>query len=150
MAAVLVAQRFIEHHEGEKPAYPPFGELLVASLIVVGLSIAIRIAIPLVPALIEGNSVAAALQDVVNQFWERLPGVITPFMCTISLGLLCSYVDLWNGSSLRVAAVGAIGNGLAFSVAGFFVGTLLDPIVLAQFFYRIQTKRGSLSSLTPE
>ena len=97
MAAVLVAQRFIERHEGEKPAYPPFGELLVASLIVVGLSIGIRIAIPLVPALIEGNSVAAALQDVVNQFWERLPGVLTPFMCTISLGLLCSYVDLWNG-----------------------------------------------------
>ena len=135
MAAVLVAQRFIERHEGEKPAYPPFGELLVASLIVVGLSIGIRIAIPLVPALIEGNSVAAALQDVVSQFWERLPGILTPFMCTISLGLLCSYVDLWNGTSLRVAAVGAIGNGLAFLVAGFFVGQLLDPSVLAQFFY---------------
>jgi hypothetical protein len=134
MAAVVVAQRFIERHEGEKPAYPPFGELLVAALIVIGLSIAIRIAIPLVPAFIEGNSTGAALQDVVSQFRERLPGIITPFMCTISLGLLCSYVDLWGGTSVRVAMVGAIGNGLAFSVAGFLVGTMLDPSVLAQFF----------------
>jgi hypothetical protein len=43
-------------------------------------------------------------------------------------------VGLWSGTSLRVAAVGAIGNGLAFSAAGFFVGTMLDPSVLAQFF----------------
>ena len=134
MAAIVVAQRFIERHEGEEPAYPPFGELLVAALIVVGLSMAIRIAIPLVPALIEGNGAEAALQDVVSQFWQRLPGIITPFTCTISLGLLCSYVDLWKGTSLRVAAVGAIGNGLAFLAAGFLVGAMLDDSVLAQFF----------------
>jgi hypothetical protein len=94
MAAIVVAQRFIERHEGEEPAYPPFGELLVAALIVVGLSMAIRIAIPLVPALIEGNGVEAALQDVVSQFWQRLPGIITPFTCTISLGLVTT-----NGES---------------------------------------------------
>jgi hypothetical protein len=135
MAAVVVAQRFIERHEGEKPGYPPFAELLAAALIAVGLSMAIRIAFPLVLALIEGNSAAPALQDVVSQFWQRLPGLITPFTCTISLGLLCSYVDLWKGTSLRVAAIGAIGNGLAFLVAGFLVGTLLDDNVLAQFFY---------------
>ena len=134
MAAVVVAQRFIEHHEGEEPAYPPFAELLVAALIVVGLSIALRIAILLVPALIEGNSAAAALQDVLKQFPRRLPGLITPFICTISLGLLCSYVNLWKGSWLRVAAVGAIGNGLAFLVAGFLVGTLLDDGLLRQLF----------------
>ena len=80
MAAVVVAQRFIERHEGEKLAYPPFAELLLAALIVIGLSMAIKIAIPLVPALIEGNS--AALQDVFSEFWERLPGIITPFACT--------------------------------------------------------------------
>jgi hypothetical protein len=135
MAAVVVAQRFIERHEGEKPAYPPFGQLLVAALIAVGLSMAVRIAIPLVSAVIEGNSAAAALQDVVSQFRERLPGIITPFTCTISLGLLCSYVDLWKGTTLRVAAVGAFVNGLAFLAAGFFVGKLLDGSVLAQFFY---------------
>jgi NADH:ubiquinone oxidoreductase subunit 6 (subunit J) len=133
MAAVVVARRFIERHEGEKPAYPPFAELLVAALIVVGLAMAIRIAIPIVPALIEGDR--AALQDVFKQFWERLAGVITPFTCTISLGLLCSRVDLLKGTSLRVAAVGAIGNGLAFLTAGFFVGNLFNDSVLAQFFY---------------
>ena len=93
---------------------------------------AVRIAIPLAPVLIDGNS--AGLQDVFSQFWERLPGIITPFTCTISLGLLCSYVDLLNGTSLRIAAVGAIGNGLAFLAAGFLVGQLLDNSVLAQFF----------------
>jgi hypothetical protein len=135
MAAVVVAQRFIERHEGEKPAYPPFGELMVAALIVVGLCMVVRIAIPLVPALIEGNGASAALHNVVDQFWLRFPAIITPFTCTISIGLLCSYVDLWNGNSLRVATIGAIGNGLAFLAAGFFVGRLLDPNVLAQFFY---------------
>ena len=135
MAAIVVAQRFIERHEGEKPAYPPFGQLLVAALIAVGLSMATRIAIPFVPALIEGDSVAAALQNVVSQFRERLPALITPFFCTISLGLLCSYVDLWKGTLLRAALIGAIGNGLAFLAAGFLVGTLLDDSVLAQFFY---------------
>jgi hypothetical protein len=63
-----------------------------------------------------------------------LPGIITPFACTISLGLLCSYVDLLNRTSFRVAAVGALGNGLALSAAGFLVGRLLEDSVLAQFF----------------
>jgi hypothetical protein len=132
MGAVVVAQRFIERHEGEKPAFPPFAELVLAALIVVGLSMAIRIGIPLVPALIGGDG--SALQSVVTQFWERLPGIITPFICTISLGLLCSYVDLLNRTSLRVVAVGALGNGLALSAAGFLVGSLLDDLVLSQFF----------------
>ena len=55
---------------------------------------AMRIEIPLVPALAAGDS--SALQGVVTKFWERLPGIITPFTCTISLGLLCSYVDFVN------------------------------------------------------
>ena len=93
---------------------------------------AMRIGIPLVPALAAGDS--SALQGVVTQFWERLPGIITPFTCTISLGLLCSYVDFVNRTSFRVAAVGVLGNGLALSAAGFFVGRLLEDSVLAQFF----------------
>jgi hypothetical protein len=93
MAAVVVARRFKERHKGKKRAYPPVAELLVAALIVVGLSIAIR---PLIPVLIEGNGAAAALQDIVSQFWERSPGLITPFTCTFSLGLLCSYVDAFG------------------------------------------------------
>jgi NhaP-type Na+/H+ or K+/H+ antiporter len=70
MGAVVVAQRFIERHEGEKPAFPPFAELVLAALIVVGLSMAMRIGIPLVPALIGGDS--SALQGVVTQFWEKV------------------------------------------------------------------------------
>jgi hypothetical protein len=132
MGGVVVAQRFIERHEGEKPAFPPFAELVLAALIVVGLSMAMRIGIPLVPALFGGGSFA--LQSVVTHFWERLPGIITPFVCTISLGLLCSYVDLLNRTSFRVAAVGALGNALALSAAGFLVGNLLDDSVLSQFF----------------
>jgi hypothetical protein len=132
MGAVVVAQRFIERHEGEKPAFPPLAELVLAALIVVGLSMALRIGIPLIPALIEGDSVA--LHGVATKFWERLPGIITPFTCTISLGLLCSYVDLLNRTSVGVAAIGALGNGLALSVAGLLVGSLLDDAVLSQFF----------------
>ena len=44
-------------------------------------------------------------------------------------------MDLWKGTPLRIAAVGAIGNGLAFLIAGFVVGTLLDNSVLVHFFY---------------
>jgi hypothetical protein len=39
-----------------------------------------------------------------------------------------------NRTSFRVAAVGVLGNGLALSAAGFFVGRLLEDSVLAQFF----------------
>ncbi len=132
MGAVVVARRFIERHGGETSAFPPFAELLLAALIVVGLSVAMRIGFPLVPALIEGDS--SALHGVAIKFWERLPGIITPFACTISLGLLCSYVDLPNRSAVRVAAVGALGNGLALAAAGFLVGKMLNDSVLAQFF----------------
>jgi hypothetical protein len=131
MGAAVVAQRFIARHEGEGSAFPPIAELILAALVVVGLSMTMRIGFPLVPVLIGGDS--SALQAVVTQFWEKLPGIITPFTCTISLGLLCSYVDL-NRTSFRVAAVGALGNGLALSASGFLVGNLLDDSVLAQFF----------------
>jgi hypothetical protein len=43
-------------------------------------------------------------------------------------------VDFVNRTSFRVAAVGVLGNGLALSAAGFFVGRLLEDSVLAQFF----------------
>lgn len=133
MAAVLVAQRFIERLEGEKPTYPPLAELTLAALVVAGLSVALRIAVPLVPALVQGDS--SGLQHVFTQFWERLAGVITPFTCTISLGLLCAYVDLPNRSWLRVAAVGALGNGIALMGAGLLVGWLIEERVLLRFFH---------------
>lgn len=130
LGAILVAQRFIERHEGETTAYPPIAELTLAALIVAGLSVAMRIAIPLVPALIQGNG----LQDVVTEFVERWPGIIIPFVCTISLGLLCSYVNSLNWSWPRVAVVGALGNGFAFMAGGLLVGWLLDGSVLSKFY----------------
>jgi hypothetical protein len=130
LGAIIVAQRFIERQEGDWPAYPPIAELVVAGLVVVGLSIALRIGIPLVPALIQGQG----FQDVFKQFVERLPGTLTPFICTVSLGLLCSYMGSLRWSWYRAAAVGAVGNGLALTCAGWLVGSILDKTVLAQFY----------------
>jgi len=132
LGAIVVAQRFIERYEGERPRFPPIAELALAALIVAGLSVALRIGIPLVPALIRGGS--SGLQDVLTQFVQRWPGIITPFVCTISLGLLCSYLGSLNLSWHHVAAIGALGNGLALMAAGLLVGWLLDEGVVAQFY----------------
>jgi hypothetical protein len=130
LGAIVVAQRFIARHEEDSPAYPPVAELVIAGLIVVGLSIALRIGIPVVAALMQGQG----FQDVLQRFLERLPGTVTPFICTISLGLLCCYVGSLHWSSYRLAAIGAIGNGLALAGAGWLVGSLLGDTVLAQFY----------------
>ena len=53
IGAVWVAQRFLQRHEGEAIPDPPIAEFTAAALIVAGLSAALRIAIPLVPALIQ-------------------------------------------------------------------------------------------------
>jgi multisubunit Na+/H+ antiporter MnhB subunit len=132
MGAVVVAHRFMERHEGEKSPYPPIAELTAAALIVAGLSVALRIGIPFIPPLILGDS--SELPGVVIQFRERLPGVIIPFVCTISLGLLCTHLGARPWSQLRVAALGALGNGLAFMAAGLLVAWLLRNEVLAQFY----------------
>jgi hypothetical protein len=130
LGAIVVAQRFIERHEGDPSVFPPIAELIIAALVVAGLSIALRLSILFVPALIQGDG----LHDVLNQFVERLPGTVTPFVCTISLGLLCSYLGSLDWSWYRVSAVGALGNGLAFMGAGWLVGSLLGNTVLVQFY----------------
>jgi hypothetical protein len=130
LGAIVVAQRFIERHEGDRQAFPPIAELILAALIVAGLSIAVRIGVPLVPALMQGQG----FQDVLNQFADRLPGTITPFTCTISLGLLCSYLGSVDWRWYHVLGVGALGNGLALMGAGWLVGSLLGDTVLAQFY----------------
>lgn len=130
LGAIVVAQRFIERQEGDRLAFPPVAELILAALMVAGLSIAVRIGIPLVPALMQGGG----FQDVLNNFVERLPGVITPFTCTISLGLLCSYLGSMDWRWYRVLGVGALGNGLALMGAGWLVGHLFGGTVLAQFY----------------
>jgi hypothetical protein len=130
LGAIVVAQRFIGRKEGDSPACPPTAELVVAGLIVVGLSIALRIGIPLVPALMQGEG----YQDLFKQFIERIYGVITPFVCTISLGLICSYMGSSRWSWYRVAAVGALGNGVALACAGWLAGHMIGQGVLAQFY----------------
>lgn len=130
LGAIVVAQRFIERREGDRLGFPPVAELMLAALIVSGLSIALRIGIPLVPALLQGQGI----QDVLNQFVDRLPGVVTPLACTISLGLLCCYLGTVEWRWYRVLGLGALGNGLALIGAGWLVGSLIDPSVLAQFY----------------
>ncbi|WP_407149655.1 hypothetical protein [Bradyrhizobium sp. ORS 86] len=130
LGAIVVAQRFIARHEDDSSAYPPVAELVIAGLIVAGLSIALRIGIPLVAALMQGQG----LQDVLQQFSERLPGTVTPFICTISLGLLCCYVGSLHWKWYRLAGIGAVGNGLALAGAGWLVGSLLSDSLLAQFY----------------
>lgn len=132
MAAVVVAQRFMERHEGETFPYPPIAELTVAALIVAGLSVALRIGIPVIPPLLLGES--SDLPGIFIQFRERLPGVLIPFACTISLGLLCIYLGARPWSQVRVVASGALGNGLAFMAAGLLVAWMLEDQVLAKFY----------------
>ena len=132
MGSILVAQRFIERRENSKSAFPPFAELILAGLIVAGLAVGLRIAIPLIPAIL--NSGIAGFQDVITQFGQRWPGIIVPFTCTISLGLLCSYLGPLEWGWLRVSIAAAIGNGLAFMGAGFLLASLLSNAVLAQFY----------------
>jgi hypothetical protein len=139
IGAVVVAQRFLERHEGEMSPYPPMAELTLAALIVAGLSVALRIAIPLVPALIRGSS--SALPDVVAQFAERWPGVIIPFACTLSIGLLCTSLGPRPWSQVKVAASGALGNGLAFMAAALLVAWLLSDDVLARFYVQPEHAR---------
>jgi hypothetical protein len=134
LGAIVVAQRFIGRKEGNTPGYPPIAELVVAGLVVVGLSIALRIGIPLVSALMQGGG----YQDVLRQFIERLYGVITPFICTISLGLICSYMGCSRMSWYRVAALGALANGAALTCAGWLVAHMIGQQVLALFYVHPQ------------
>jgi hypothetical protein len=139
IAAVWVAQRFMEHHDGETSAYPPIAELTAAALIVAGFSAALRIATPLVPALIQGSD--SALWDALARFAERWPGIIIPFACTISLGLLCIYLGAQPWNPLRVGASGALGNGLAFMAAAVVVSWLLNDHVLTKFYKDLEHAR---------
>ncbi|HXZ14821.1 MAG TPA: hypothetical protein VEH77_02400, partial [Roseiarcus sp.] len=119
--------------------FPPIAELLLAGLIVAGLSVGLRLAIPLVPFLLQDGG--PPFQDVMRQFVERLPGVIVPFVCTISLGLLCSYLGSTGWSWRLVSALAAIVNGVAFMAAGWAVGRLLDDSVLTQIYVHLEEAR---------
>jgi hypothetical protein len=139
MGAVVVAQRFMERHEGDVPGYPPIAELTAAALIVAGLSAVIRLGVPLVCVLLLGE--ASEVPGVFNQFRERLPGLLVPTFCTISLGLLCIYLGARPWSQRRLVAAGAIGNALAFMAIGALVAAMIDNKVLAEFYVRLEYAR---------
>ncbi len=132
MGSILVAQRFIERRENTGVSFPPMAELVLAGLIVAGISIALRIGIPLIPALLSGNG--SGLDNIILQFTQRWPGIIIPATCTISLGLLCAYLGSLDWNWLRIVVIAAVGNGVAFLVAGLAVGFLIDESVLSQFY----------------
>ena len=141
MGAVVVAQRFMERHEGETPHYPPIAELTAAALVVGGLSAALRLGIPLTASLLGDGS---ELSSVFSQFKGRLPGLLLPITCTVSLGLLCTYLGARSWSQLRIVAAGALGNALAFMAAGFLVAWMIDDKVLAQFYAQPERARPTI------
>ena len=66
------------------------------------------------------------MQAAITQFSERWPGIIVPFTCTISLGLLCSYLGSLKWSLWQVSVVAAIANGCACMTGGAVLASLLS------------------------
>jgi hypothetical protein len=139
IAGTMVAQRFIRRDEGEGTRFPPLAELIAAGLVVVGLCVAVRIGWPLVPSLIKTGKLG--LSESINFFTERWAFVLLPFVCTISIGLLCSYLATSNRRAPHLSAIGGICNGLAFAMAGLLIGYLLPEELLSQLNPQIQVAK---------
>jgi hypothetical protein len=112
VAGTFVAQRFIQRDEGIGLRFPPLAELTAAAFVVVGISIALRIGFPLIPALLSNGTFS--LVDSVSAFSESWAGILVPLVCTFSIGILCGYLATLDWSWARLALAGALGNGLAF------------------------------------
>jgi hypothetical protein len=134
IGGALVARRFLQLSEGHG-GFPPVAQLTIAGLVVVGLSAGLRIGIPLLPAVLQPGNFSSVLQGSISMFAQRWPGLVYPFICTFSIGLLCSHLGTAPWSRARLAVIGAIGNGLAFMAAGVLVSALLDERVLATFYW---------------
>lgn len=139
LAGTMVAQRFIRRDEGEGTRFPPLAELFAAALVVVGLCVALRIGWPLVPSLIKTGKLG--LSKSIDFFTERWAFVLLPFVCTISIGLLCSYLGASNRRAPHLSAIGGICNGLAFAMAGLLIGYLLPEELLSQINPQIQVAK---------
>jgi hypothetical protein len=118
-----VARRFIQRNDGTSARFPPLVELVVAGLVVVGLCIGLRIAWPLLADFLASGTVS--LSKALASFAERWAWIFMPLVCTVSIGLLCSYLGSLAWSRLRASAVGAAGNGVAFAATGFFISQLI-------------------------
>jgi hypothetical protein len=91
LGAVVVAQRFIERHERDRTAFPPIAELVLAALIVVGLSIALRIGIPLVPALMQGPILVVAALALPTMLGDRREFFLVMGLVILAVWLLSGY-----------------------------------------------------------
>jgi hypothetical protein len=123
IGGTVVAQRFIRRDEGEGTRFPPLAELLAAGLVVIGLCVAIRIGWPLIPHLLKTGNFG--LNEALADFEKRWAFVLLPFICTVSIGLLCSYLGAAHWGWLRSSMVGGVCNGLAFVIAALLIGQLL-------------------------
>jgi hypothetical protein len=131
IAGTIVAERFIQKKEGAPEQFPPLLELTVASLLVTGLSIMIRIGWPLIPTFL--NTGIFDIRESVHQFMLRWPFVLLPFVCTLSIGVLCTYFGALGWGWLRLAAIGGFINGLVFAATTVVIVDLLDEQFLMTF-----------------
>jgi hypothetical protein len=129
LAGTFVARRFLQRDDGTGVRFPPIYELTLAGLIVAAISSALKIAAPLIPTLFKAGSFDASISD----FASRWSGVLFPFISTLSIGLMCSYLFTLQWNRLRLVLVGAICNGLAFVCTAYLVGLLLPETVLREF-----------------
>jgi hypothetical protein len=130
LAATFVALRFIRRDLGAG-ALPPLFELTWAGLIVVAMSGALKITAAFV--LVFVTTRRFELQASVDAFLDRWPGVLFPLGSTFSIGLLCIYLTRVKWSWLKLVTVGAIANGLAFTLIALIVALLLAPEALHNF-----------------
>jgi hypothetical protein len=132
IAGTVVAQRFIRRQEGNNWQFPPLAELTVSALVVVGLCIVLRIGWPLVPTLLNTGSIS--LSQSLEQFSERWPFVLLPFMCTLSIGLTCAYLGRLSWSWIRLVLIGGLLNAVAFAAIALLIAQLLSD----EFLNRLQ------------
>ncbi len=131
IAGTVVAQRFVRRDRAQSLRIPPFGELLIAVLVVVALCVALRISWFLVPMFIKNGQID--LQRSIDIFVERWPFLLNPIACTITIGVLCSYLGNSSWSRTRLSTLGGTLNGVAFALTGLLMSQLLPEAFMPHF-----------------
>jgi hypothetical protein len=139
-AGTVVAQRFIVRSVATREIFLAL-ELTVACLIVITISAILRIGSLILSATLLRTGEWSFAQ-ILNEFLvNRWSSVILPVTNTISVALLCSYLNILNLKASSRVAVGAICNGLAFVAAGFGIGIVLPQAVLGEVNVNPDTAR---------
>jgi hypothetical protein len=125
IGGTIVAQWSIRRNEGVGGQFPPLAELTLAGLVVIGLCMILRLGWPLIPSFFNTGSIAVSAS--LEEFKNRWPFVlILPFVCTMSIGILCGYLGPLTWGWIRLAFVGGALNGIAFLIGGILISDLLD------------------------